>query len=188
MHYLCLFFNLLSLPVFPPLPVPYIFLIHLSLYVSSPLTISLTSYIPLPPPLSLPHVCVLCHDTHLFLIEFIPPLSTFFILVHFSLLTLKFSLFLILLPFFPPLTFTLFFFLLPFKPTASATACVTPTWCSSFTTRTPSSSWPSPSFCSTPTCTVQTSSPTARCCWRTSYAIYEVRGTALHLPACAEAR
>ncbi len=162
MYYLCLFSHLLSLPICPL----YFSNSSLSLLLipaNWPHAFFLTSYLPSPPSLPFLRVCVLCHDPHLLLHTFIPLLSTFFALQLYSFTSHTFlhNTFLFL-----PSPFSV-----SFTPTVSATACVTPTWCSSFTTQTPSSSWPSPSFCSTPTCTVPTSSPTAKCCWRTSYAI-----------------
>lgn len=64
-----------------------------------------------------------------------------------------------------------------FIPPAAArgTACVTQMWSSSFTTQIPSSSWPLQSSSSIRTCTAPTSSLTGRWCWRTSFAIWEVR-------------
>lgn len=132
--------------LFPILSVP-LFLCFIYFSVSSlsvliipywPHLFSTKQYLPAPSSPSCRHVCVLCHDPHILLPAFIPPPSTFFTLYFcFSVST-------------------------SFTPTVSATACVTPTWCSSFTTQTPSSSWPLPLFCSTLTCTVQTSNPTAR--------------------------
>lgn len=54
--------------------------------------------------------------------------------------------------------------------TARDTACVILTWCSSSTTQTPFSSWLSPWSCSTPTCTLLTSSPNVKWDSTTSYA------------------
>lgn len=61
-----------------------------------------------------------------------------------------------------------------FPSTARDTVCVIRTWCSSFTTQTPFSSWPSPWFSSTLICTLPTSNPNEKWDLTTSYAIWEV--------------